>query len=74
MVRLKGLEPSGIQQKIPFRRKKSSTEAKIEIMFGLGDISIAIAMLGSVAVTGVCLVYGIINWNKDDDSQGGKNE
>ncbi len=43
-------------------------------MFGLGDISIAIAMLGSVAVTGVCLVYGIINWNKEDDSQGGKNE
>lgn len=43
-------------------------------MFGLGDISIVIAMLGSVAVTGVCLVYGIINWNKDDDSQGGKNE
>ena len=42
-------------------------------MFGLGDISIAIAMLGSVAVSIVCVVYGIITWNKGDDSaEGGK--
>ena len=41
-------------------------------MFGLGDISIVIAMLGSVAVSTVCVVYGIITWNKGDDSDGGQ--
>ena len=41
-------------------------------MFGLGDISIAIAMLGSVSVSIVCVVYGIITWNKGDDSDGGQ--
>jgi hypothetical protein len=43
-----------------------------KVMFGLGDISIAIAMLGSVAVSIVCVVYGIITWNKGDDSDGGQ--
>jgi hypothetical protein len=40
-------------------------------MFGLGDISIVIAMLGSVAVTVVCIIYGVITWNKTDDPEGG---
>lgn len=40
-------------------------------MFGLGDISIVIAMFGSVAVTLVCIIYGVITWNKNDDSKGG---
>ena len=40
-------------------------------MFGLGDISIVIAMFGSVAVTLVCLIYGVITWNKKDDPKGG---
>lgn len=37
-------------------------------MFGLGDVSIAVAMIGSIAVTLVCVVYGIITWNRGDDS------
>ena len=41
-------------------------------MFGLGDYSIVAAMLGSVLVTVVCAVYGIITWNKGDDSEGGR--
>ena len=41
-------------------------------MFGLGDISIAIAMFGSVAATIICAVYGVITWNRNDDSQGGE--
>ena len=41
-------------------------------MFGLGDISIVIAMFGSVAVTCVCVVYGVITWNKGDESEGEK--
>jgi len=36
-------------------------------MFGLGDLSTVIAMLGSVAVTIVCIVYGIVMWNRDDN-------
>ena len=39
-------------------------------MFGLGDLSIVIAMFGSVAVTVVCVIYGIITWNKDDQQEG----
>jgi len=35
-------------------------------MFGLGDLSTVFAMLGSVAVTLVCIVYGIVMWNCDD--------
>lgn len=41
-------------------------------MLGLGDYSIVAAMLGSVLVTVVCAVYGIITWNKGDDSEGGQ--
>ena len=36
-------------------------------MFGLGDLSTVIAMLGSVVVTIVCIVYGIVMWNRDDN-------
>ena len=41
-------------------------------MFGLGDISIVIAMFGSVVVSCICVVYGLINWNRGDDSKEGE--
>lgn len=33
-------------------------------MLGLGDLSIAAAMLGSVAAALVCVIYGAVNWNR----------
>lgn len=42
---------------------------KFEEMLGLGDLSIFLAMIGSVAVTAVCVVYGIVNWNRGDEDQ-----
>lgn len=34
-------------------------------MFGLTDTSIILAYLLSVASSLLCVIYGIINWNKD---------
>ena len=33
-------------------------------MFGLGDISITIAVLGCVAAAAVGVIYGAVNWNR----------
>ena len=40
-------------------------------MFGLGDIAITCAIILCVASAALCVVYGAINWNKTDDSDGG---
>jgi len=37
-----------------------------EIMFGLPDPSIWLAYLLCIGSTILCIVYGVINWNKDD--------
>ena len=33
-------------------------------MLGLGDIWIVAAVLGSIAVSAVGIIYGALNWNK----------
>lgn len=38
-------------------------------MFGLGDMYIAGAVLGSVAASIFGVVYGAIRWNKDGESK-----
>ena len=39
-------------------------------MFGLGDTAITLAMIGCIASTAVCVVYGAINWNRGDNQNG----
>lgn len=36
-------------------------------MLGLPDASILVAYLFSIGSAVLCVVYGIINWNKDND-------
>ncbi len=38
-------------------------------MFGLGDWSITAAYLGSILITLVCVVYGVITWNHSDEEK-----
>jgi len=35
-------------------------------MLGLGDVSILLAMLGSIGVTVFAVIYGALTWNADD--------
>ena len=42
-------------------------------MFGLHDASILIAYLFCIGGTLLCVIYGIVNWNKDDNSDNGGN-
>ena len=37
-------------------------------MLGLGDVSILLAMLGSIGVTIFAVIYGAITWNSGDDA------
>ena len=36
-------------------------------MLGLGDVSILLAMLGSIGITVFAVIYGAITWNSTDD-------
>ena len=40
-------------------------------MLGLPDIWILLAYLFSVCGAALCVIYGIVNWNKDGDSDNG---
>ena len=33
----------------------------------LGDFWVSFALIANVAVTLICVVYGIVNWNKGDN-------
>ena len=35
-------------------------------MFGLGDLSVTAAILGSILVAAFGVVYGAVNWNRHD--------
>ena len=35
-------------------------------MLGLGDVQIAVAMIGCVAITLFGVVYGALHWNRED--------
>lgn len=39
-------------------------------MFGLGDYAITAAIVLCIASAAVCVIYGAINWNSSDDSNG----
>lgn len=41
-------------------------------MLGLPDATIWLAYLFSIGGAIACIVYGIINWNKDNDDGGDK--
>ena len=32
-------------------------------MLGLGDVFVLAAMVGTIAVTLVCVIFGAVNWN-----------
>ena len=38
-------------------------------MFGLGDIWVSLAFVLSILSVAVCVIYGVINWNKGQDSE-----
>lgn len=38
-------------------------------MFGISDTSIIIAYLLTVGGAALCVVYGVLNWNKGDNSE-----
>lgn len=38
-------------------------------MFGLGDIWVSSALVLSILSVAVCIIYGIINWNKGHDDE-----
>lgn len=40
-------------------------------MFGLHDPSIWLAYLFCAVGALICVVYGVVNWNKSDDSENG---
>ena len=39
------------------------------ILFGISDFSISLAYLLCILSTILCVVYGIINWNKGHDDE-----
>jgi hypothetical protein len=41
-------------------------------MFGLTDPAIWIAYLLTIGGTLLCVIYGVINWNKEDKEDDGK--
>lgn len=38
-------------------------------MFGIGDFSVSLAYILCILSTILCLVYGIINWNKGEPDE-----
>ena len=51
---------------VPFRRLISPnlSQKDLFLMLGLGDGFVFAAMIGTVAITLVCVIFGAINWNK----------
>ena len=43
--------------------------ASQSVLFGLGDWSVAAAMAGSVLITVVCVIFGVINWNSGTEEE-----
>ena len=44
-------------------------------MLGFADVIIALAYIFSILSAVLCVVYGLINWNKGDDTeQGGEDK
>ncbi len=43
------------------------------MMLGLGDGWVVLAFLGNIGIALVCVIYGILNWNRDGD-EGEKGE
>lgn len=41
------------------------------MMLGFGSVEIALAFWLSIASTAVCVIYGIVNWNKTGDEKSG---
>lgn len=41
-------------------------------MLGLGSVEIALAFWLSIAATGLCVVYGIVNWNNSGEPENKK--
>jgi hypothetical protein len=39
------------------------------MMLGFGSVEIALAFWLSIAATVLCVVYGIVNWNKTGDEK-----
>jgi len=39
-------------------------------MLGLGDVSILLAMLGSIGITVFAVIYGVLTWNAEDGGVG----
>jgi hypothetical protein len=37
------------------------------MLLGLGSLETALAVWGSIAAALVCVVYGVVNWNKGGD-------
>ena len=40
------------------------------MFLGFADIMIAFIYICCFLVVAVCIIYGIVNWNKDDDEEG----
>ena len=38
-------------------------------MLGLGDVSILLAMLGSIGITVFAVIYGALTWNSGDGGE-----
>ncbi len=41
------------------------------MLLGMDDWVVALAYLANIGVVGVCIVYGVINYNRGDDSRSG---
>ena len=55
------------QQNLKTKKRRRKT------MFGLNDASIILAYLCCAGGALLCVIYGIVNWNKNDESEkGGK--
>ena len=54
-----------------FNQELKIHQERFCIMLGLGDGFVLGAMLGTIAITLVCVVFGAINWNSGtgDDSK-----
>jgi len=61
-------EPAPPPPNAPDPKIKKGREKK---MFGLRDASILLAYLLCFASALLCVVYGVLNWNKDSDDDGG---
>jgi hypothetical protein len=40
-------------------------------MLGLPDASVWLAYIGAIGGALLCIIYGAINWNKDNDKEDG---